>query len=51
MDRDEALKLLKGGSEGVAKWNRRRKVDENIPDLSGAYLWWAKSARPTTRKT
>ena len=24
MDRDEALKLLKGGSEGIKEWNWRR---------------------------
>jgi hypothetical protein len=48
MDRDEALKLLRGGPDGVAEWNRRREVGEGIPelrlaklsgaDLSGAYL-------------
>ena len=43
MDRNEALRLLKGGSEGVAEWNRRRKVGEEIPplreaDLRGAHL-------------
>jgi uncharacterized protein YjbI with pentapeptide repeats len=48
MDRDKALKLLKGGTEGVAEWNRRRKAGESIPnlykfkligaDLSGANL-------------
>jgi uncharacterized protein YjbI with pentapeptide repeats len=36
MDRDEAIKLLKGGKEGVAEWNRRRERREQIPDLSGA---------------
>ena len=38
MDRDEALKLLRGGEEGVAEWNRRRSEGEEIPDLSGADL-------------
>ena len=43
MDRNEALRLLKGGSEGVAEWNRRRKAGEEIPplreaDLRGAHL-------------
>ncbi len=33
MDRDEALKLLKGGPEGIAEWNRRRQASEQIPDL------------------
>jgi uncharacterized protein YjbI with pentapeptide repeats len=34
MDRDEALKLLKGGEEGIREWNQRRQADEAIPDLS-----------------
>lgn len=43
MDRDEALKLLKGGPEGIREWNERRKAGEEIPsleeaDLSTAYL-------------
>jgi hypothetical protein len=38
MDRDAALKLLEGGQQGVAEWNRRRQQDEEIPDLSGAKL-------------
>jgi hypothetical protein len=38
MNRDEALKLLKGGKEGVAEWNRRRDSGEEIPDLGGADL-------------
>lgn len=33
MDRDEALRLLEGGPEGVAEWNRRREAGEEIPDL------------------
>jgi hypothetical protein len=37
MDLDEALRLLKGGPEGVKEWNRRQKV-EAIPNLSGANL-------------
>jgi hypothetical protein len=45
MDRDEALKLLRGGEEGVKEWNRRRR-EEVIPirpnlseaDLSRANL-------------
>jgi uncharacterized protein YjbI with pentapeptide repeats len=37
MDRDEALKLLKGGERGVAEWNRRRD-SLALPDLSGADL-------------
>ena len=38
MDRNEALRLLKGGSEGVAEWNRWRKAGDEIPDLSRADL-------------
>ena len=38
MDRDEALKLLKGGPEGIAEWDRLRNVGEQIPDLRGADL-------------
>ncbi len=38
MDRDEALKLLKGGPEGIAEWNRRREGREEIPNLSRANL-------------
>jgi uncharacterized protein YjbI with pentapeptide repeats len=44
MDRDEALKLLRGGPEGVKEWNRRVFFDgsEEIPDLNGAILDGAK---------
>jgi hypothetical protein len=38
MDRDEALKLLKGGEEGIAEWNKRRENLEQILDLSDADL-------------
>jgi hypothetical protein len=38
MDRDEALRLLKGGTDGVREWNQRRGRGEEIPDLSGADL-------------
>ena len=38
MDRDEALRLLTGGPEGVAEWNRRREAGEGIPDLREARL-------------
>jgi uncharacterized protein YjbI with pentapeptide repeats len=38
MDRDDALKLLNGGRESIAEWNRRRKAREQIPGLIGAYL-------------
>jgi uncharacterized protein YjbI with pentapeptide repeats len=38
MDRDEALRLLKGGSQGVEEWSRRRGAGEEIPALNGADL-------------
>jgi len=43
MDQEEALKLLRGGRDGVKEWNARRDKDEAIPslqesDLSGADL-------------
>ena len=38
MNRDEALKLLRGGADGVAEWNRRRETGEEIPSLEGEDL-------------
>lgn len=38
MDREEALQLLRGGTEGVAEWNRRREGGVGIPDLGGTDL-------------
>lgn len=38
MDRDEALQLLKGGSEGITEWNRRRQPCEEISHLRRADL-------------
>jgi hypothetical protein len=38
MDRDEALKLLRGGKQGIAEWNRRREASEEIPNLGGGRL-------------
>ena len=38
MDREEALKMLRGGSGGIDTWNRKRSAGEDIPDLSGADL-------------
>ena len=38
MDKDEALKLLRGGEEGIAEWNRWREDGREIPDLDGADL-------------
>ena len=35
MDRDEALKLLSGGPEGVTEWNRRRDTGEEITGAPG----------------
>src|SRR5262249_40890760 len=44
MDRDEAIRLLKGGTEGITEWNRRRH-EEGIPDLGGADLTGAQLER------
>ncbi len=44
MDRDEALRLLRNGPDGVAEWNRRREAGEPVPDLAGAELPEAKLA-------
>jgi len=33
MDREEALRLLCGGKEGIEEWNRRRPSGNEIPDL------------------
>jgi hypothetical protein len=38
VNRDEALKLLKGGEEGIKEWNRRREKGEEIPNLNEANL-------------
>ena len=38
MDRNEALKLLKGGREGIVEWNRQRKSEAEIPCLNKAKL-------------
>jgi hypothetical protein len=38
MDREEALKLLRGGPEGIREWNLRRLANEKIPDLRHADL-------------
>lgn len=33
MDRDEASRLLRGGSRGIGEWNRRRRDRETVPNL------------------
>jgi hypothetical protein len=38
MDRDEAIRLLKGGPDEISEWNERRGRDAHIPDLRGADL-------------
>ena len=38
MDKDEAMRLLKGGEEGVKEWDKRRKTGEEIPALESANL-------------
>jgi hypothetical protein len=42
VDRDEALRLLRGGEDGVREWNQRRRQGEEIPDLLRADLRGAK---------
>lgn len=38
MTRDEALKLLRGGFDNVAEWNRLRRRGADVPDLQGVTL-------------
>ncbi len=39
MDREQALKLLRGGTQGIQEWNRMRIEGEaELPDLSGVDL-------------
>ena len=38
MDRDEALRLLRGGPEGIKEWNERARAGDIIPNLSGIDL-------------
>ena len=38
MDREEAIRLLRGGEDGVREWNQRRGRGEEIPDLRRADL-------------
>ncbi len=38
MTKEEAVHLLRSGKEGIQEWNRRRRVDELPPDLSGIDL-------------
>ena len=38
MDRDEALRLLRGGQEGVLEWNHRISRGEETPNLHNAFL-------------
>jgi uncharacterized protein YjbI with pentapeptide repeats len=42
MDQEEALKLLRGGKEGVSQWNQRRVEGEEVPDLQGTDLNYAR---------
>jgi uncharacterized protein YjbI with pentapeptide repeats len=34
VERDEAVNLLRSGRLGIAEWNRRRRLAEEIPDLN-----------------
>ncbi|MCG8403730.1 MAG: toll/interleukin-1 receptor domain-containing protein [Phycisphaerales bacterium] len=38
MDRDEAIKLLRAGPEGIKEWNRLLADGEEIPNLANAFL-------------
>jgi uncharacterized protein YjbI with pentapeptide repeats len=38
VDKDEALKLLRGGEEGIREWNARRENGESVPGLDGVLL-------------
>jgi hypothetical protein len=38
MNRDAALRLLRGGPEGIAEWNRRRSAGDEVPNLCEADL-------------
>ncbi|MBU0595278.1 toll/interleukin-1 receptor domain-containing protein, partial [Candidatus Bipolaricaulota bacterium] len=38
MDRDEALRLLRGGQSGVQEWNELMDRGEEIPDLGSTFL-------------
>ncbi len=38
MHRDEAMRLLRGGEEGIREWNLRAAGAEGIPDLKNAFL-------------
>ena len=38
MDQDEALRLHRGGAEGIKEWNQRRGAGEVIPALGRADL-------------
>jgi uncharacterized protein YjbI with pentapeptide repeats len=49
VNRRQALKLLNGGADGVAEWNRRRDSGEKVPDLSLADLRGATLSRANLR--
>jgi len=38
VERDEALRLLRGGAEGIKEWHRRRAEGKEIPSLANADL-------------
>ena len=38
MDREEAVRLLRGGRNGIREWNERRERGEDIPDLRNVDL-------------
>ena len=38
MTEEEAIKMLRGGIQGIAEWNKRRASGEEVSDLTGADL-------------
>lgn len=38
MDRDEALRLLRGNEKGIEEWNRRQRLGDAPPSLAGESL-------------
>jgi uncharacterized protein YjbI with pentapeptide repeats len=44
MDVDEAIRLLRGGREGIREWNNLRKAGQAMPDLTAVDLGGARLA-------
>jgi hypothetical protein len=50
VDREEALRLLKGGPAGIREWNQSRLAGKTIPELEGADLRGADLRRADLRR-